>query len=236
MVVAPRVRVASRETGTICAARAPLLSYSQEGNDARPHRRVRIASATCRSRANATGFARKSMPEADAAVQSARGVRAGAGARDGSHVLIFITKPKIQDRHPLALSYPPPPATAGGGQRRADRVSQARCVPIARDRQAAWPSSSAPPDCWEGSATRLHCMRGADAGASQSRGTGTMRATNAPPRHRWGKAAPRGRTMCAAACALRSRKYEYYPLRPTRIRRKGSGRIVSTRLNARSTS
>ena len=46
MVVAPRVGVASRETGTICAARAPLLSYSQEGNDARPHRRVRIASAT----------------------------------------------------------------------------------------------------------------------------------------------------------------------------------------------
>ena len=85
------------------------------------------------------------MPKADAAVPSARGVRAGAGARDGSHVLIFITTPKIQDRHPLALSYPPPPATAGGGQRRADRVSQARCVPIARDRQAAWPSSSAPP-------------------------------------------------------------------------------------------
>ena len=27
-----------------------------------------------------------------------------------------------------------------------------------------------------------------------------------PPSHRWGRAAPRGRTMCAAACALRSRE------------------------------
>jgi hypothetical protein len=56
----------------------------------------KIARAT---RARSAGFARKSMPEADAAVSSVCGVRvgrAGACARDGAHVLIIISKPRIR--------------------------------------------------------------------------------------------------------------------------------------------
>jgi hypothetical protein len=47
-------------------------------------------------------------------------------------------------------------------------------------------------------------------GELQSRETGKLRATRASflplPSHRWGRAAPRGSTVCAATCASRSRE------------------------------
>ena len=111
---------------------------------------------------------------------------------------------------------PPPPATAGGGQRRAaaplapprarsDRVSQARCVPIARDRQAAWPSSSAPP------------LPPTTAGRAEPRGCTACAVRTRARRNRAGQARCVPRTLHPATAGVRQRRAAA-PCAPLRAR------------------